>query len=170
MNLISFGAVETYKDLTVAIDTLTFKNMNFTQSSNLISFQSQMSNQMIIGNFTVNNITNGQIFLHAVNLLSIDLPAKRKIQNLTANDLCDEYSSFILINEGAELEITGSFFTNIYWYKEGTIMFVGYQNSMMSIYDSTFTINTTIKVSVLAYIIKTNNQKPDNNLKWKRVF
>ena len=77
-----------------------------------------MSNNVIISDFIVNNIIYGEIFLQATNLLNIDLPAKLKIQNLTENDINNEYSSFIMINEGAVLEITGSFFNNIYWYEE----------------------------------------------------
>jgi hypothetical protein len=103
---------------------------------------------MEINDLSIVNITNGRIYLEAFNLQNSNLSSKMLINNFTTDNVNAEYSSLILINEGAELEIRDSVFKNIYCYEEGAIIFAGYQKSVTSIYDSVFINNTAVQGSL----------------------
>ena len=144
-SLIDLQAGETDQDFTILGENIMFENLGFTLGGNLINFQSQMANQAVLSNVAISNITNGNIYVDAFNPQNRDLPSKLRFSNMTVDQVNVQYSSLILVNEGAELEIWESLFENIYCYEEGAIIFAGFQASQTSIHGSTFNSNTAIQ-------------------------
>ena len=88
-------------------------DLYFTFHGNLIYLQSQMSNAVTVTDTTVSNVTGGSFYVKALDRQNT-VTAKLTLQNLTTNDVNAEHSSFILLYEGAELEIHNSHIKKIY--------------------------------------------------------
>ena len=71
---------------------------------------------------------------------------------MIANGLFEQVNSntdsIFLLNEEANLEIRNSSFNQISWQEEGGIIYASYQNTITSIYNSSFTNNTAVKASL----------------------
>ena len=146
-SLITFSNVETQEQFYIIFDKFTFTNITFNSGGYLMNFGHQTLTQVVISNLAISNIFAGTIHLEANN---INLPYKTNvlIQNWNFENVNSNTESIFLLNEGANLEIRNSSFNQISWVKSGGIIYSSYQNTITSIYDSSFTNNTAVKAAL----------------------
>ena len=146
-SLITFSNVETQEQFYVIFDQFTFTNITFNSGGYLMNFGHQTLTQVIISNLVFTNIYAGSIHLEAHNL---NLPYKTNvlIQNGKFENVNSNTESIFLLNEGANLEIRNTSFNQISCIESGGIIYSSYQNTITSIYDSSFTNSTAVKAAL----------------------
>jgi hypothetical protein len=114
----------------------------------LIQFQHQIKNAIVIKDSMIMNITGGTIYIESLNKNNVEIPTKVKFENITVADVNSKFSSFLLLQQGAILEIHDSKFLNNFWYESGSIIFAGYQYTNTSIFNTIFENNTAVNGGV----------------------
>jgi hypothetical protein len=147
-NLIVMNKIETYEDFQIDISNLHFDNLNFTRGGNLLQIQQHVTNGVVISNSSATNIKGGSFYFKSLKTFTNNARTIVKFSNFTANTLDQQYGSFILVNEGTDLEIRDSSFTNAYCFEEGSVVFAGYQKALVDIYSTVFENNTAIEGGV----------------------
>ena len=166
-DLIVFGGIVTSENFQIQLSNIIFQNVSFYFGGNLIYFESQMANQIVMSDSYATNVTGGSILIKAFDKNNLALPASVKLINFTTNEINALYSSFILINEGGYLDILNSNFQNVMSYESGSVISAGYQKSTTNIYNSTFKYNSAINAGVFSIqfksVIKIFNSKIYSN-------
>ena len=166
-NLIAFNAIETTLDFRIQLKSIAFLNISFYFSGNLIYMKSQIPGQLIISDSSATNVTGGSIWIEAFNKQNYDLNANMKLLNFTTKNVNSKYSSFLMVNEGSNLEIRNSNFNYVMSYESGSVLTAGYQKSTTSIYDSFFQYNSANDGGVFNIesesIVKIYNSTISNN-------
>ena len=146
-SLITFSNVDTQEQFYIIFDEFTFTNITFNSGGYLMNFGHQTLTQVVISNLIITDIYAGTIHLKAINL---NLPYKTNvlIQNGNFENVNSNTDSIFLLNEGANLEIRNSSFNQISCVNSGGIIYSSYQNTITSIYDSSFTNNTAVKAAL----------------------
>ena len=146
-SVITFSNIETQEQFYVIFDQFTFTNITFNSGGYLMNFGHQTLTQVIISNLVFTNIYAGSIHLEAHNL---NLPYKTNvlIQNGNFENVNSNTESIFLLNEGANLEIRNTSFNQISCIESGGIIYSSYQNTITSIYDSSFTNSTAVKAAL----------------------
>ena len=166
-NLIAFGGIITSEDFQIMISEISYQNISFYFSGNLLYYQSQMINQILINNLFARNISGGSISVEAFDKNNLELSASIRCVNITTDSINAGYSSFILINEGGFLDIINSNFQKIMSYESGSVLSAGYQKSTTNIYNSTFQYNSAINAGVFQVksesVVKIYNSTIKNN-------
>ena len=166
-DLIVFGGIVTSENFQIQLSNISFQNMSFYFGGNLIYFESQMVNQIVMSDSYATNVTGGSILIEAFNKNNLVLPASVRLINFTTNEINALYSSFILINEGGYLDILNSNFQNVMSYESGSVISAGYQKSTTNIYNSTFKYNSAINAGVFSIqsesVVKIFNSKIYSN-------
>lgn len=114
----------------------------------MILFQQQLLKQLLIKNSSFTDIESGVIFVEAANKQSLEYETKVAFEDVIFDSIAFKYGSLILNNEGGNIEIYNSQFSNIYCFEEGAVIFAGYQRTSTSIYSSVFTNCTSIQGGV----------------------
>ena len=166
-DLIVFGGIVTSENFQIQLSNIIFQNVSFYFGGNLIYFESQIANQIVMSDSYATNVTGGSILIEAFYKNNLALPASVKLINFTTNEINALYSSFILINEGGYLDILNSNFQNVMSYESGSVISAGYQKSTTNIYNSTFKYNSAINAGVFSIqfesVVKIFNSKIYNN-------
>ena len=144
-DLIKFGNLESNEDLQFTIENIQFSNITFTKEGNLLAFEQQMLNKLIIRNSVFTDIISGFIHLEAANKQNSKVFTEVTIYNSTFVSIDSKYGSLITLNEGGILNITNWVFQKISSLDEGAIVHAGYRKTFTTIANSTFTNNTSIK-------------------------
>ena len=147
-DLVILGDLETQVDFIISFTNITFSNLIFERGGNMLYFQQQLKNSVLVNNILFYNITGGSITIESANLQNLTTPTKVTFTNLTANMLNGNYHSFINIFTGGSLEINNSSFSNIFNIQSGAVIYAGYTNSTTTIRNSVFTNNTSLKGGV----------------------
>ena len=143
-DLIKFENLESDQNITFIIEDSMFSNITFSKSGNLIKFSHQLSNQAILRNIVMNNITSGRIYLDSSNKQN-EVPTKVLFQNLTLSDINSNFISAISTFGQSELVIEESSFTGVSWLEEGGIIYAGNSKTIVTIRKSNFTENASIQ-------------------------
>ena len=143
-DLITFLNIKSDKEINIILERFTFNNISFERGGNLFSFQHQQNEYLEIRDSTFTNIFNGGISIHSYSNLEADvLKTKVKMVNITT-ELINAYDTrFISLGEGAVLEILNSTLSTISSQRPGSVLFGGYRQTIASIFDSTFSNNTS---------------------------
>lgn len=147
-DLIYFRNLETRQNIIFAFDDLEFRNIFFTSQGNLLKFNQQILNQLVIKNSVFEDIRAGVIYIESANKQTLEYETKIKLENVTFNDIDPNTGSLLIINEGGNLEIRDSTFTNIHCVGEGAVLYAGYQKAKTVIYNSKFMNNTSVQGSI----------------------
>ena len=148
LNLISFGSLQTQKDISFKIDNINFSNVTFLKYGNLLSFQQQITNILLLQNSNFQNLVSAFIYIEAANKQNLNITTKVRISNTTFTNINAQYGSLIQVNEGGYLEIDKSSFSAIYWFEEGSVLYAGSQRATVVITNSTFYNNTSLQGGV----------------------
>ena len=120
------------------------QNITFVRTGSLFMLGHQTSTILTITNAYFSNLVGANIMIKSSNLQNTQLVSKVKMTNITATHLTGNSNSFISIDEGGELYIDDSSFTNIDNTERGAVLNAGYRNSMTEVRNSTFKNNVSI--------------------------
>ena len=148
IDLISFGSLQTQEDISFTIDSINFSNVTFLKYGNLLSFQQQIANILLLQNSNFQNVVSAFIYIEAANKQNLNVTTKVRISNTTFTNISAQYGSIIQVNEGGYLEIDQSSFSTIYWFEEGPVLYAGSQRATVIITNSTFYNNTSLQGGV----------------------
>ena len=148
LDLISFGSLQTQEDISFTIDSINFSNVTFLKYGNLLSFQQQIANILLLQNSNFRNVVSAFIYIEAANKKNLNVTTKVRISNTTFTSISAQYGSLIQVNEGGYLEINQSNFSAIYWFEEGPVLYAGSQRATVIITNSTFYNNTSLQGGV----------------------
>ena len=143
-DLISFTGVETSNDFQITLKDISMSNITFYRTGNLMNFEHQTNTILILDNAIFENIVGAQILIRSSNLQNSDLKTKISMTNITAVSISGNSKSLIYIEEGGELYIYNSSFTNIDNTERGAVLNAGYKNCHIEIHNSTFENNLSI--------------------------
>ena len=141
-NLISLSKLEQSINFTIILTNISFSLISFNVSGNLMSFQQQLSNYVSISSLTVTNTTNANILLQANNKQNTLLPVKVIISNLVTSNVNAGLSSFIIVNDNSNLNITSSTIKSITSLDIGGAISINTATTQVYIWNSTITSNT----------------------------
>ena len=144
IELISFTNIETDNDFQISMSDINIHNITFLRSGSLLKLGHQTSTTLTITNAYFSNLVGAQIAIKSSNLQNTQLMSKVKMINITATYLSGGSVSFISIDEGGQLYIDDSSFTNIDNTERGAVLNAGYRNSITEVRNSTFKNNVSI--------------------------
>ena len=147
-DLILFDNVESQEDFNFTIDGLGFNNMTFLKQSNLLFLKQQLLNQLVFKNSNFEDIESGVISIESANKQTLQYETKIKFENTTFTNIAAKYGSLILINEGGNLEISESTFSDVYSFEKGAVLFAGFQRTTTTVYNSDFSNCTSLQGGV----------------------
>ena len=143
-DLISFVGVETDNNFQISLSNIDMNNITFVRTGNLIKLGHQTNTTLTLNNATFSGLYGGQIYIGSSNLQNDRLITKVSMTNITAASLSGASNSFVSINEGGQVYIYDSNFTNIDNTQRGAMLNAGYQNSYIEVHNSTFKNNLSI--------------------------
>ena len=143
-DLMSFTGIETSNNFQISLSDISYKNITFVRTGNLINLEHQTNTILTLDNATFENIVGGQVLIRSSNLQNIDLKTTVNMTNITASTISGNSRSLIQVEEGGELYIYNSNFTNIDNTERGAVLNAGYQNSYVEVHNSTFENNLSI--------------------------
>ena len=143
-DLLSFTGVETSNDFQISLSDVRMINITFLRTGNLINFEHQTNTILTLDNINLNNLIGAQILIRSSNLQNLDLKTKVNMTSVTATSISGNSKSLITIEEGGQLYIYDSNFTNIDNTERGAVLNAGYQNSYTEVHSSTFENNLSI--------------------------
>ena len=146
-SLISFSSIETQEQFYAAFDQITFNNISFVSGGYLMNFGHQISTQVVVNNMIFTNIYSGTIHIESYNK-NIATQTNVLVQSWKFESINVNTNSVFLLNEGANLEIRNSSFNQISCTESGGVIYSSYQNTITSIYDSSFTNITSVKAAL----------------------
>ena len=147
-DFINFDQVQSKSVLNINMARLHFENITYIRNGNLMNFKHQTNEPMIINDTSIYNVTFGGINIEASDFDSNNTQSKVKFYNITTNYNNGEDRSLIQILDRGEVEIYNSSFVQTTNVISGPVIKAGYQQAVVSIYDSFFTNNTSDQGSV----------------------
>ena len=118
-------------------------NITFVRTGRLLSLGHQTKCILKINDGYFKDLKGATIGVESSNL-NIDMTTKVSMINVTATSLSGASNSFISIDEGGELYIYNSYFTNIDNIEKGAVLNAGYKNSYTEVHNSTFRNNLSV--------------------------
>jgi hypothetical protein len=143
-HLIEFTKMEMQEDINIFLTNFAFSNLTFQRGGSLIEFSQQLANPVTFVSLTVKDVYQGLFHLEASNKLNLAYSTKVKIINSSFESINSHDYSFIELNQGGNLEIINSTFNQISSIENGAVIYAGYQETIVKIYNSRFTNCTAI--------------------------
>ena len=143
-NLISTEGIEIEGNLVITLSQITFHQVSFYTTGNLISFGHQLPNYVEVIGLVMTNITAGGLHIESTNKQLTDILTLVHIQDSTFDNIDDQYSSLIITGQGGKLNVTNSSFTNIYTYEEGAVVFAGKTTTEVNFHDVILINNSAV--------------------------
>ena len=143
-DLISFTGVETSNNFQISLNNITMKNITFVRAGNLMNLEHQTNTTLTMDKTNFENIVGGQVLIKSSNLQNTDLKTKVNMTDITATSISGNSRSLIQIEEGGELYMYNSSFSNIDNTERGAVLNAGYQNGYIEVHNSTFENNLSI--------------------------
>jgi hypothetical protein len=148
LDLILIGQIQTTNSFQITINNLNFDNISFVRGGNLIYFQHQTPQRLVMSNSQFTNIENGGITAKAFETKEFQTICKIKFDNVTVNKVDPQVVSFIQLNEDIDFEIYNSKFSLISNTISGAVLQVSSRGTVASIYNSNFSNNTSVEGAV----------------------
>ena len=166
-DLISFGNIVSNHTYMVMLDQFEFHNITFVRSGHLMNFQHQTNDALVMNNTNISNITYGSFHVKSFDLTGDAVSTKIKFDNMHAQNIDGQFTSLIILEETAKIEIWNSTFSYTSNIIGGSVLKAGYRNAVADIYDSTFFNNTSTEggvfVSQSESVIRLHNCTLTNN-------
>ena len=147
-NLMTFSGLETTVDFSISLVNITFNNIMFDTSGNLIMLEHQTINPLTINGLFITNIVNGHITLEAVNPQNTNQPTIVNASNVMINESEVGFYSFFMLQQNTRLDIYVGSFTRWYGFEQGSLLTAADINSEWNIYNSSITQNSAIQGGV----------------------
>lgn len=149
-SIISTQNMETTLSVIPIFSNLTFTDISFSSTGNLISLGHQLIHNLTISDSNFININQGGIKILSSNLENFSLTTNVKLENITTDNIQQNEASFINVQQGGRLEISDSKFTNNYAYQEGAVLSAGTSNTITEIHNSQFMNNSALNGAVFS--------------------
>ena len=133
INLIDTENIFTNGIVNIIFNRLNFRMIRFINNGNLFSLKHNMPQSILISNSTFINLTSTLITVDSSGSNNVALITNSIFRNWIFDQINDEYSSLINVNNKAVLEITDSSFSNIYTYEEGAVLYAGFEKTNVSL-------------------------------------
>ena len=142
MAILSLKGIQYNIDVELSFTNLTFNNIQFLRKGFLMELNHQLPNNVTITNSVFENIENGYIWISTPDLGSTTITTEVNIINITANNIKEDETSFIFLENSGKLFISESKFTSIYSYSDGSVLSGATSKTQTLIYNSIFMNNT----------------------------
>ena len=150
-DLIVFYNIKASVPYKIILENITFEGIKFERGGNLMKLSHQQDDFLEINHCTFNNITNGGInVVSFFSSLAATLKTKVKMFNITTNRFEAQDTRFILLGEGAHVEVYNSTLKTISSLRIGGVVYAGSKQAVVKIYDSTFLNNTALEGGVFS--------------------
>lgn len=167
LSLISFGNMESEEEISFTFSNLKFSNITFGIQGELLSFEHQLTSDIIVENSVFENIVSGEIYIESANKQNKALSSRVYFLNNTFSNIYSSYGSLMVVNEGGYVTIDSCSFSNISTLEEGAVIYAGYQKANVIIYSSNFTYNYAVTGGVFysesESVIKIYDSRVTNN-------
>lgn len=147
-DLLTFTKMDLSDNFTISINGLTFSNITFPYSGNILLIQQQLMNTMTITNMSAKNIKNGYVHIETLNPQNTLLPTRVAFTTLTTDYINSGFNSFINVYAGAIVNITSSTIKNWFSFEEGSFLKAGDQKAVVNIVSSAFSNNAAAQGGV----------------------
>lgn len=129
----------------LVLESLTFENINFVRGGNLMLLGHQQDDFAEINHCVFNNITNAGISVVSY-LTGIADTSKTKVKmtNVTTNTFQADTTRFLVLGDGAQVEMHDSTMRTISSERTGAVVFAGPSRASMEIFNSDFFNNTAL--------------------------
>jgi hypothetical protein len=125
-----------------------FSNLNLYQGSKLYNFKHALKNPVRVVNNTFKNLNYGEISLKSFTTTD-KVAAKVVLENITAEYINSGFGSLIKMEEKSHLTVLSSKFNNIFWFEEGSVIYIGSPLTETEIYDTQFYNNSALTGGVI---------------------
>ena len=132
MDFINTESIITTSTLMVTLNNLNFNGIRFAKFGNLLSLKHKLASPVVLSNSTFTNLTSSLLTIESPGELTTGLFTYVQISNWKFDQINDQYSSLLTINNKALVEVSFSNFTNIYTYEEAAILYAGFEKSSIS--------------------------------------
>lgn len=120
-NFITFGPLLSTQNVSVSMNELDFRDLEFTNIANIIDVNMQLPNPLIIDSCRFINITGGYINLRALSTASGASPAAVEMTNVTVLDSDFKFSTFFVLRQFCQLSVRNCTLNRNSGYFRGTI-------------------------------------------------
>ena len=148
-SLIQLYNIEVSSNLKLSISNLSFSNITFIREGNVVWFQQQTSESVVVTNSTFNSINGGRIQFEAYDKNNLTLTTNMSFDNMIITNWNSYYQSMLSATTGATISISNSKFTSNWNYINGAVASVDTLGTSIKFYNSVFQNNTSIKGGVL---------------------
>jgi len=125
MSLLSTTGLEYDVGVVFSYNNLTFDSIEFTTKGYLMELSHQLPSNVTINSSTFTNIKSGSILIVSSNLQNTVLTTNVLINDSKIDNIGQESTSFIDVNEGGRLFISSCNFTNMYTLRDGSVISAG---------------------------------------------
>jgi hypothetical protein len=154
-------------DLVVVFTNLTFQNITFRNSGNLMNLDHLMNSQLIIQDSYFYDLDSAGLLIASSSAQESGSKTKVKIINTKFDNFESLSGSIISVYEGSVVEIQNWTFTNLSTMSNGAVIFAGNRQADISIYDSSFMNNSAFEGAIFNIeqesIVKWHNWTISNN-------
>lgn len=124
-SLISTLNLKSNSVFSLTFSDLKFQNITFARNGNLLLLSHQVAEQLEINNAVFSGIKFAGISIEAFDKNEIEKKTKVKMTNVTAYEVDGYFRSFLVLNEGAELEMRDSRFYYVSNLESGAVLYGG---------------------------------------------
>lgn len=146
--LLDFKNIKSKNVCLIHLSNVNFLDLTFIRVGDLMKIQHQTNEQMEIDGLTIQNVTFGRIAVESYDLINTDVHTKLLMKNVNAKGNNANLASLIKANKGAIVQIENSTFAQNMNLMTGAVISAGYQNALITIYDSEFINNTALEGAV----------------------
>ena len=147
-DIMTFTGMEQSIDFTISLTNIKFSSISFSTSGNLLLFQQQLSNPIVISGILLSNLTNAYILIKADDPHSLLLPTSIQASGMTISNVNAGYKSFINVMENSLLSISNSNIDNVFSFDNGSVLRWSAKNSQVFFANSVFKHNSAIQGGV----------------------
>ena len=155
--LLSLAKVQYEEDIHFVYENVSFTSIEYETSGPMIELNHQIPNNVEFKNSQFEDIKNGYIWIATPDRNTQSISTQVDFVNVSANNIYETSTSFILVEEEAKLNIYESSFTNAISLSDGGVISGGSSNTQTVIENSKFMNNSArngavFSVSVQSFI------------------
>ena len=149
ISLFSMNNLGSSQDIRFEFMKLTFDQISFVNTGNLLELNHNLPNALVIRNSTFTNLSSAGIVVGSKSTSSSNiLKSKVDFIGCSFDSFSSNSGSFISAYGGAMVKVTESSFTNMETLAEGAVLTAGESSAEVIIVDSTFQNNSAVQGSV----------------------
>ena len=141
-SILKTDGIEHDLNIVISYNNVSFTNIFFATTGFLFELDHQLPTNLTISNSSFKNVKQGNIKITSSNLQNTALLTSVHMLNVTVDNVQQDSQSFINVEEGGRLFISGSQFSNMYIYSDGGVISGGPKGTIITITNSLFQNNS----------------------------